>query len=124
MNVAFFDESLGITTYCGQRLSYETAAFLENSLIILQSENKFRNIFFWGRLNGIELDYYIAFGYMKDCLRGRRFFYSKNAYEWFLLPPPNPEYELACILAPEKFTGDPSIITEVILVGKTKCNSV
>lgn len=115
MNVDNFKSSLECMSYCGINLDPEKTALIEKSLIILQSENKFSQIFFWGRINGIENDYYIAFGYTEDCARARRFFFSVNCIKWYLLPPHNPDQYEACILIPDQFQGDITRITEVTM---------
>lgn len=87
MNIEYLKESI-------DALSHEYAhclcpgkiALIKHSLIILQTESKLKNIYFWGRLNGIENDYYIAFGYTQNILNNRRYFYSKDCSEWCYLP--------------------------------------
>lgn len=116
MNVDYFPEALQLLSYAGlPMLTAERACLIENSLIILQSENKFPHIFFWGCISGTDADYFIAFGYLKDCLRGRRFFFSIDHVHWYLLPPANPEQYAATLLAEPQFTGDISIIIEVVM---------
>lgn len=116
MNVDYFLDGLQLLSYTGlPLLNPEQVAIFENSLICLQSENKFPQIFFWGRVNGTNADYYIAFGYLKDCLRGRRFFFTIDWVHWYLLPPANPEQFEATRLAEPPFTGDISIVIEVVL---------
>lgn len=115
MDVEHFQEYLHYASYSGNQLTQHQAALIENSLIVLQSENKFRQIFFWGRIGGIENDYYIAFGYRKDCLCGRIFFYSINCYQWFLLLPSTPENCQTCLLIPNQFSGNISTLAEVYM---------
>merc|ERR1712179_827369 len=62
----------------GVILSPEQKAALQTSLVILQSENKFKKVYFWGRILGIKDDYYIAQGCETDEMVGRRTFYSKD----------------------------------------------
>lgn len=87
MNVEYFKESIEALshefTHC---LCPGKIALIKHSLIILQTENKLKSIYFWGRLNGIENDYYIAFGYTQSILSDRRYFYSKDCNEWYYLP--------------------------------------
>lgn len=117
MNVDYLREGLDLLSQTGcVLLNQEKLTLIENSLIILQSENKFSSIYFWGRINGIDNDYYIALGYLKDCLRGRRFFFSTNCVQWYLLPPPNTEQYEASQLAPNDFQGDISNIIYVPMV--------
>lgn len=108
MNIEYFSEGLEYLLYTGHKLSHEKKFLIENSLILLQNENHFANIYFWGRINGIAKDYYIAYGYKADCLRDRKFFYSTDCYQWQLLPfVQSPKVFQATILCREPFYGDP-----------------
>lgn len=120
MNIIYIREGLDLLSYTGcPLLNQEKLTLIENSLIILQSENKFPTIYFWGCISAIENDYYIAMGYLKDCLRGRRFFFSINCLHWYLLPSPNPEQYEASQLAASDFQGD---ISNNIYVKMVKCS--
>lgn len=102
--------------YCGIKLSPEQKILIENSLIVLQNENRFADMYFWGRINGIENDYYIAFGYTRDCLRDRKYFFSIDGFQWLLLPfVHNPKTFQATMLCQTPFSGDPSLVTFVKL---------
>lgn len=116
MNILYFKESLEFISFCGNSLTHEKAILIENSLIVLQSENKFQDIFFWGCINATEHDYYIAFGYRNDCLSGRRFFYSINCYKWYLLPPCNPENIVLCLRSEKNLSGDVSFMEDIQMV--------
>lgn len=117
MNVVYFQESLELMSYSGAvLLNFEKKALIENSLIILQSNNKLSEIFFWGRITGSDADYYIAFGYTKDCIRGRQFYFTINCHNWYRLPPADPDLFPLCIRAVSPFVGDISTIIEVTLV--------
>jgi radial spoke head protein 9 len=59
----------------GVMLSPEQKAALQTSLVILQSENKFNRVYFWGKIVGVKEDYYIAQGVYKDEFERRRTFY-------------------------------------------------
>uniref|UniRef100_A0A1A9UXB7 Radial spoke head protein 9 homolog n=1 Tax=Glossina austeni TaxID=7395 RepID=A0A1A9UXB7_GLOAU len=116
MNIEYFQEGLDCLMYCGQKLSPEQKVLLENSLIVLQNENRFTGIYFWGRINGIKNDYYIAFGYIKDCLKDRKYFYSLDGFQWLMLPfISGPKIFQAAILCPDPFYGDPSLLITVKL---------
>lgn len=110
MNISYFKEGLEIISSSGQRLSPEQVLLIENSLIILQHENKFKDVYFWGKINAIESDYYISFGYTTDCLKDRRYFYSLNCYDWFLLPLAKSKNFEATLRSNTKFTGDSSLV--------------
>lgn len=118
MNISNFKENLNYISYCGISLSLQEAALIENSLIILKSDNKFKEIYFWGRINGVKNDYYIAFGYHKNCISGSKFFYSVNCKdgEWILLPEVVPENDRLCLLNQNLFQGDVSVIEDVVMV--------
>lgn len=117
MNVSNFKENLNYISYCGISLSLEEAALLENSLITLKSDNKFAETYFWGRINGIQNDYYIAFGYNKNCLSGSRFFYSINyTGKWILLPDVVPDNDRLCLLNQNLFQGDVTVFEDVVMV--------
>lgn len=117
MNVDYFKEGVELMAYSGFKLTDMEAALIENSLIILQSDNKFRGIFFLGRIDtsGTER-YYLAFGYSKDILKDRKFFYSLNAYEWFMMPDFKQKLLPVARRATALFRGDPSLVEEVLMV--------
>ncbi|GJQ64872.1 hypothetical protein Trydic_g7046 [Trypoxylus dichotomus] len=103
------------TAHSGQVLSTEEGIVLYNSLLLLQNENHFRKIYFWGRICGIEKDYFIAYGYVKDALLGRIFYYSTNVIDWGLLPQPTEQGKLLTPLCITKFQGDPALVTDILL---------
>ncbi|XP_055386236.1 radial spoke head protein 9 homolog [Condylostylus longicornis] len=116
MNINYLKEGMEKSAIsCGIRLSPEEELIVKNSLILLQNDNKFHNIFFWGRINAIENDYYIAYGYTKDCLAERKFFYSVNGFRWIMLPSPVKENISASILCPDMFIGDPTAMANVVM---------
>lgn len=59
----------------GVILSPEQKAALQTSLVILQNENKFNRVYFWGKIFGVKEDYYIAQGVTRNEFAGRRTFY-------------------------------------------------
>lgn len=75
MNVHQLQNCINTIGNCGLILSTEEACILESSLLILQRDNHFRNVFLWGKVLGTNKDYYIAFGYVKDILNCNIFFY-------------------------------------------------
>lgn len=107
--------TLETTGHSGQVLSTEEGIVLYNSLLLLQNENHFRKIYFWGRICGIDKDYFIAYGYVKDALIGRIFYYSTNCIDWGLLPHPTEKGKLLTPLCITKFQGDPALVTDVLL---------
>ena len=59
----------------GVILSPEQKAALQTSLVILQSDNKFKKVYFWGKILGIKDDYFIAQGTRNDEMAERTTFY-------------------------------------------------
>lgn len=117
MNVDYFRESLDLLSHGGvHMLNDEQKALLEHSLIVLHSDNQLSCVFFWGRLTAVSGDYFIAFGYTKDALRTRRFYFSKNCCAWFLLPPAGPNMLEASLLAELPLTGDISEVHNIQMV--------
>ncbi|KAF5302391.1 hypothetical protein FQA39_LY10430 [Lamprigera yunnana] len=117
-------ETLG---HFGTVISTEEGIILTNSLLLLKNENHFRNIFFWGRIFGCDKDYYIAFGYVKDALEGRIYYYSTNCMDWGLLPQPTENAKLITPLCSTTFQGDPALVIDVLIdkdeitLGKVLC---
>jgi hypothetical protein len=117
MNVKNFQENIELMSFSGFKLTDMEAALIENSLIILQSASKFRDIFFVGRIETSGEDrYYIAFGYSKDIFKDRRFFYSLNGYEWVILPDLKPNLVPIALKMTSLFSGDPAHVERVAMV--------
>lgn len=117
MNVKHFKENVELMTRSGFKLTDLESSLIENSLIILQSANKFRDVFFMGRIETGGSDrYYIAFGYSKDALKDRKFFYSLNGYEWFMMPDVKTELLPVALKATTCFQGDPAHVDKVSMV--------
>ncbi|XP_030766743.1 radial spoke head protein 9 homolog [Sitophilus oryzae] len=115
MNLDSIVECLNSISHTGHVISTEEQLILHNSLLILQNENHFRNVFFWGKILGAEKDYYVAYGYVKDALVGRIYYYSRNCVNWGLLPRPTKDGLLLTPLCTSKFQGDPALLTEVLI---------
>lgn len=113
MDLQYIFENLNILQHNNICLSAVEVIKLKNSLIILGSRNKIIHVFFWGKIYGSEGDYYIVFGFNDECLKGRRFYYSQNGLDWFLLPKPLEECKLPTLKCTTMFTGDPSVEVEV-----------
>jgi len=60
---------------CGIILSPEQKAALQTSLVILKNNQKFARVQFWGKILGVQDDYYIAQGFMNDQLYDRKTLY-------------------------------------------------
>lgn len=112
------DSILTTLESCGHHgaiISTEESIVLYNSLLLLQNENHFRKIYFWGRILGSDKDYYIVYGYVKDALTGRIFYYSTNCTDWGLLPKPNENGLLLTPLCTTKFQGDPALVIDILV---------
>ncbi|KAJ8934913.1 hypothetical protein NQ318_012463 [Aromia moschata] len=115
MNLNFVLDTLHTTGHFGHVISTEESLVLHNSLLILQNENHFRNVFFWGKIFGAEKDYYIAYGYTRDALHGRIYYYSSNCVRWGLLPQPTKNGLLLTPICSTKFQGDPALVIDVLI---------
>lgn len=112
-----FKENVELMLNSGFKLTDLEFGLIENSLIILQSANKFQRIFFMGRIETSGSDcYYIAFGYSQDIFKDRKFFYSLNAYEWFSMPLLKTKLLAVAARITNAFQGDPAHVEHVIMV--------
>ncbi|XP_076463580.1 radial spoke head protein 9 homolog [Babylonia areolata] len=102
----------------GVILSPEQKAALQTSLVILQNENKFNKVYFWGKIFGVKDDYFVAQGTYKDEFAGRKTFYSKDCIRWGLLPPATQAMRTQSKLAKGRFTGDPAYEYEHVTTKK------
>ena len=59
----------------GVVLSPEQKAALQTSLCILQNNQKFAKVYFWGKILGVKDDYFIAQGIEKDEIGDRKILY-------------------------------------------------
>lgn len=111
MNVKNLRNSLSIiSNEIGIKLNPFETILIEQSLRLLQHDNKLSDVYFWGRVETLaDKCYYIAFGYIDDVLSNRRFFYSLNSTEWFLLPPEASDV----VFGNQSLTGNPAHLIEV-----------
>ncbi|KAJ8669660.1 hypothetical protein QAD02_000919 [Eretmocerus hayati] len=118
INSSFMDclkllETIDTFGHAGYCVSVEKSQLLQNALIILQKENHFRKCYYWGRINGIQNDYHVAYGFQRECLDGQTYYYSTDCLTWFLMPEPSKCALLLTPLAVTDFQGDASLITNV-----------
>lgn len=117
MNIQHFQEGVELMSHSGFKLTQLESSLVENSLIILQNDQKFRDVFFLGRVDTSGSDrYYLAFGYCEDIFLGRKFFYSLNGYEWLMLPETKPKRFLIARQAKSFFKSDPAHVEQVSMV--------
>eukprot|EP00771_Trimastix_marina_P003543 gnl/Trimastix_PCT/482.p1 GENE.gnl/Trimastix_PCT/482~~gnl/Trimastix_PCT/482.p1 ORF type:complete len:373 (+),score=123.44 gnl/Trimastix_PCT/482:53-1171(+) len=88
-------------------LSPQERLCLKSSIPVLHRNNKFKKTFFWGKVSGVQKDYYIAQGF-HEFLAPPKSFFSIDGVTWAQLP----EIDEACIMGCHKlqelFTGDPN----------------
>ena len=116
MNVKSFNENVDLMGHSGFKLTQMESAVIENSLILLQSFNKFKDIFYFGKVETVENCYYIAFGYRRDILKDRKFFYSLNAYEWVMMPEVNLQLMEVARKSVNYLRGDPAYMETFYMV--------
>ncbi|XP_029657817.1 radial spoke head protein 9 homolog [Octopus sinensis] len=67
----------------GISLPPQIRAALQTSLPILKANNNFNKVEFWGKVEGLNADYYIAQGFRNDLMRNKTVFYRSNpSYEY------------------------------------------
>lgn len=115
MNLSEILDSLSISEQIGHILSTEESIILHNSLLILQNENHFRKIYFWGRIFGLDNDYYVVYGYRNDVLYDQLFYYSLDCINWALLPLATQYARKLTAICSARFQGDPAIVLDVLI---------
>eukprot|EP00792_Barthelona_sp_PAP020_P006470 TRINITY_DN3001_c0_g1_i1.p1 TRINITY_DN3001_c0_g1~~TRINITY_DN3001_c0_g1_i1.p1 ORF type:complete len:267 (+),score=76.65 TRINITY_DN3001_c0_g1_i1:74-874(+) len=90
----------------GAILSPEEKASLQLSLPILKSSNHFKSVQFWGRINGIFGNYYIAMGF--DEKRKRSYYFRQTEADFTLLPEISEEDSQKAMKIHVPFYGIPS----------------
>ncbi|XP_056150747.1 radial spoke head protein 9 homolog isoform X2 [Lampris incognitus] len=105
--------SLDLVAGSGYTLSVEHRAALQTSFAILKKNYKFNRVLFWGKLLGLNGDYFIAQGNEGDEMKNKKTFYSFNCVEWHLLgPATDAMIEAVSKAARGRFMGDPSHVYE------------
>ncbi|KAF0984503.1 hypothetical protein FDP41_000402 [Naegleria fowleri] len=86
---------LSLNGYC---LNLEEKTALQSSLLILQENNHFHTVHFWGKIQGLQNDYLIAEGYRGSMMGERTRFYSVDGgITWNQMTFELTEYEISCI---------------------------
>jgi radial spoke head protein 9 len=70
-----FSLDIDLLAYSGIVFSPEQRASLQTSLILLKDQYKFKTIHFWGKILGVNDDYFIIQGRQKNELKDRQFLY-------------------------------------------------
>ncbi|NP_001171789.1 radial spoke head 9 homolog-like [Saccoglossus kowalevskii] len=108
MDAEGFHLNISLVGNSGIVLSPERRAALETSLVILQNQQKFNRVFFWGKILGIKDDYFIAQGVGDDEMMDRKTLYSTDCVTWSLVPQATTAMKEQCSVVKGRFTGDPS----------------
>ncbi|CAG9785877.1 unnamed protein product [Diatraea saccharalis] len=98
----------------GMMLTSELISLLQNSLTLLQIENHFTHVQYWGQLYAIDADYHIACGITGDAIADRKYFYTTDFKFWGLLPKPKRKYKLLSLITTFPFRGDPALKIKVL----------
>ncbi|XP_067841275.1 radial spoke head protein 9 homolog [Heptranchias perlo] len=109
---------LNYVSSSGGVLTAEQKTTLQISLELVKKNYKFTRVYFWGKIMGLNADYFIVQGVEKDEMRGRKTLYSLNCMEWKLLPPATNEMIATSMIAKGRFMGDPSHEYESVPVKK------
>ena len=136
-----FNLDVDLLAYSGIVLSAEQRTTLQTSMTLLKDQYKFRTIHFWGKILGVNDDYFIVQGRQKMnskidnfstgnfilrhriCQCQSSFFLisnlSKDCINWNMLSPPNDEAREFAQMCQGRFTGDPSHDFEVTTFNTT-----
>ncbi|XP_063623961.1 radial spoke head protein 9 homolog [Cydia splendana] len=98
----------------GKMFSSELISMLQNSLTMLQAENHFTHMHYWGQLYAVDGDYHIAVGITNDAVADRRYFYTTDLKYWALLPKAKRRHRLLSLLATFPFRGDPTLKVKIL----------
>ena len=128
MDIINIEKYLKYTSACGETLNidekYYTVSYrarrvqLNLALMKLQESKDFDELLFWGRIKGLQHDYYIALGI---AYKGhynfpvKKFYWATEvAYKFESMPQPNEQYKKDVDERDTMFTGDPDkILIEV-----------
>jgi len=91
----------------GFTINYEDRAGLNSSLRILKDAEKYENASLWGRILGVQKDYFIAQCWNDDIF-GRKYFYSTDTITWLQLPEITDDELKDITEIHSRFIGDPS----------------
>ncbi|XP_075974655.1 radial spoke head protein 9 [Anticarsia gemmatalis] len=98
----------------GVMMTSELISLLQNSLTLLQTENHFKHVQYWGQIYAVDSDYHIAVGINDDALLDRKYFYSHDFKFWGLLPKPKKKHRHLSLLTTFPFRGEPSLKIKVM----------
>ncbi|TPX72958.1 hypothetical protein SpCBS45565_g00164 [Spizellomyces sp. 'palustris'] len=100
-------DDLPYLTLAGFTLNTEEKAAIQSSLQVKKEQEKLEDIWLWGKILGVQRDYFIAQA-TKDNLFSRKFYYSIDLVNWLQLPDV-PSSDIDRITQVHgRFTGDPA----------------
>ncbi|EDQ91947.1 uncharacterized protein MONBRDRAFT_23250 [Monosiga brevicollis MX1] len=88
-------------------LSTEKRVALQTSLVLLQHAEKLEHMTYWGKIQGLTADYYIAQGYNQDPFQ-RKNFMSLDCIKWAHVADVHPVLIASAQGLTTRFTGNPS----------------
>jgi radial spoke head protein 9 len=112
MDVMQMGTILDHVTFPGGTLSVEERSAMEPALFLLQQGNKFTEIRFWGKVRGLERDYFLCQGTVDENGKTAPFdtetvtFKSTDCIVWTPLPAVNEAMAAKCAAFNGYFTGD------------------
>ncbi|KAM8831596.1 radial spoke head protein 9 homolog [Spinachia spinachia] len=105
--------SLDLVAGNGCTVSLEHRAALQTSMVLLKKNYKFHRVLLWGKVLGLNKDYFIAQGRGDDELVDKKNLYSFDCVDWFLLPSATESMiQEVSVVAKRRFVGDPSYVYE------------
>jgi len=101
----------------GVSFSNEQKVTLQNSLTVTKAQYNFYKINFWGKINGLKDDYFIAQGYRKNMQNetlALQTLYSLNGADWCILEEVDESIRDLALKLRGRFIGDPSFAYDCI----------
>ncbi|EPZ32972.1 hypothetical protein ROZALSC1DRAFT_28497 [Rozella allomycis CSF55] len=99
---------LGNLANVGFTLTPEELTAVSSSLTLLQTSQGYSGVRLWGKVLGIQRDYYVAFCNGKDIVSDKNFFISFDLVQWMQLPNVTAEEKKLTSRIHQRFLGDPS----------------
>ncbi|KAI8909614.1 hypothetical protein EDD86DRAFT_205869 [Gorgonomyces haynaldii] len=100
----------------GFTLNTEEKAALKNSLVLKKDQEKLSHLSFWGKIQGVQRDYYLAQSWDKSLFE-RKYYYSVDLINWLQLPELTPQEASQTQLIQTRFSGDPAFETTLAKAG-------
>lgn len=120
MDIHRLSTDLKFVNQIGATLNIEERMKLEIALLKLNETQKFEQILFWGKIEGIERDYYIALGVNfreQYEFPSKKFFWSSTEFKFAELPAVNAEYLTRAANIRQPFSGRPE---EILIQAKAE----